>query len=64
MNTATRDRLNRRLDSLERHRPEAVPTVEIHIVEPGPDGPRPTGERWGPAPSGGFVQTRPADDAR
>lgn len=50
MNTATRDRLAKRLDRLEQRRPEVLPTIEWIVVEPGPDGPRPTGEviRWNP----------------
>ncbi len=54
MRQADRDKLERRLAALECRQGETLPSVEFVVVEPTPDGPRDTGERWRPAPSGGF----------
>ena len=63
MNAATRERLAKRLDAIEARRPESLPTVILAIVEPSPDGPRDTGERWRMLPGGGVVKIHEADHA-
>ncbi len=59
MNATTRDKLNRRLDAIEARRPERLPTIEIAIIEPGPNGPVDSGERWRFGASGGFEPHAP-----
>ncbi len=45
MNGTTRERIRRRIETLEAMRPEALPvTIEWQVVLPGQDGPVATGE--------------------
>ena len=44
MNRQQTDKLTKRLDALEQRRTPEPVTVEWHLVVPGPDGPRLTGE--------------------